>query len=175
MQYSSSRKEEIRCNEDEVSKELVWSNAYGLSACSIPPPSICNSLHILLYLILPSYNSPSSPLRILNFIHMYFLHKFFTLFSLHMTKSHQSISFHPFHCITLHSICTNCHATSFIHAFIVLILPSCHATCFSQVTNFHRAHSWLVCLILKLDLLFPSSIPQMYGYIHTEPCIVYNS
>ena len=27
MEYGSSRKEEIKCNEDEVSEEYVWSNA----------------------------------------------------------------------------------------------------------------------------------------------------
>ena len=54
----------------------------------------------LLYLILPSYNWPSSPLRTLSSTHIHFLHKFFTLLSLNMTKPPQSITSQPYHYTT---------------------------------------------------------------------------
>ena len=46
-------------------------------------PSISFSfIHVLLHLILPSYNWPTSPIRIFNFNHIYFLHKLFTSYFL---------------------------------------------------------------------------------------------
>ena len=101
-------------------------------------------MHVLLHSVLPSYNWPCSPPRTLSFTHIYFLHRLFTILSLHMTKSFQCISFHPIH-TTLHSIYTRSHATSFIHAFIALTLPSCHTSCSSQITHFQSTHSGLLC------------------------------
>ena len=78
-------------------------------------------MHVLLYPILPSYNWPSSP-KTLNFIHTFFSQ---TLHPLNMTKPPKTISFHPFHHSTLHSICTNLYVTFSIHGSIALTILSC--------------------------------------------------
>ena len=56
-----------------------------------------------------------------------------------MAKPSQSIYFHH---SKLQSICTNYLATSFIHAFITLILLSSYSTCLSQITHFYTTHSY---------------------------------
>ena len=53
----------------------------------------------------------------------------------------QRIYFHPFHFTTLHSICIGSLATSFIHTYIALTLPSCHTACSSLITHFHSKQS----------------------------------
>ena len=73
------------------------------------------------------------------------LHK---LFFLSIWSNHLKVFGHPFHYTTLHFICTSSHATSSIHAFIALTLPSCHATCSSQITHFHTTLSFYLFLLL---------------------------
>ena len=126
------------------------------------PSLLVQSLPFYQQLFHACTSSPySSILQLLTFLLLgpsvsftYFLYKIFTFFSLHITKPPHSISLHPFHHTTLHSICTRSHATTFIYAFIALILPSCHATCSSQITNFHSTHIWLLCLS-SLSLSLP--------------------
>ena len=93
---------------------------------------------------------------ILNFTNIHFLHKFFILLSLKMTKLSQSIYFQPFHYTSFHSICTNSHATS----FIAVILSSCHATCSFQIVNFHSTHCCVLFHVQVYDsfrfLCFPA-------------------
>ena len=48
---------------------------------------------VLLYLILSSYNWPSSIIRTLNFHHIYFFHNLFTLYSFNTTKLPQCMFF----------------------------------------------------------------------------------
>ena len=112
-------------------------------------------MHVLLHPILLSYNWPSSPPRTLTFTHIHFLHKLFTILPLNMTKSPQSISFHPFHYTTLHSMCTRSHATPFIHTFIALTLPSCHATCSFQVT-ISTPHTLDCCELFHVQVCDPN-------------------
>ena len=84
---------------------------HSLVACSILSPLLAtlSCMYVFPYLIHPSYNWPSSPPRTLNFTHIHFLCKLFTFLSLKTAKPSQSISFNPFHYITLCSSFTRSH------------------------------------------------------------------
>ena len=72
-----------------------WSKQMNIHL-SVSTHSINTSfMHVFLYPILPSYNWPVSP-RTLNFFHIHFLHKLFTVLSLKMTKPHKVFIFPQF-------------------------------------------------------------------------------
>ena len=105
-----------------------------------PPKGIPthNSVHfpLAMYFFLTCSNPHplSSPTRILNFTHTFFT-KLFTLHSLKLTITTSKYFFHPFTSsahvpMTLHS---------FIYATIAFTLPSCNATCHSQIIQQGRS------------------------------------
>ena len=100
---------------------------HTLSACN-SSSSISNSIiHVLLHLILPSYNWPSSPPRTCLAYIYYFLYKLFTL------------SFSPYgQTLTYFFSPIRLHHTN---------LPSCHTAHSSQITHFHTMYSSLLCPI----------------------------
>ena len=151
-------------------KSLYLSLSTHSLVCSNPPPSISTSfMHVLFYPILPSYNyysllllGPSVSLA----------YTFFTNLSLS-----QSIVFHLFYNTTLRSICIRYHATSFIHAFIALTLPSCHVTCSFQITHFHSLYIWLMYPIPIPSLIHMSVLAGEYCsltlFYLSQPCLLF--
>ena len=111
-------------------------------------------MHVLLHPILPSYNWPSSPPRIIRFTRLYFLHKLFTILSFNMTKPAQSISFHSFHYTTpLHLHKVLCHHTFHTHFHCSHPPILSHHILLSD--NFSTPHTLVCCVLFHVQVCDP--------------------
>lgn len=136
----------------------------SLLAWSSPTLLVAPFSHMYFYTL--SFHFLSGILLLLDF-----LHKLLTLPSPNMSKPSQSVSVHPFHHSTSHSVCMSFHTTSYIHAFITFTIPHVtpHAPPKQLISTTHTLDCW--AQFTSMFLIHTSKLARacLYLHVHNPP------